>query len=94
MVTVNAPGDPTLNVVLLALLMPGAWLTVNVTALLVPPAVVTVTFCAPVGAFAAIVNVAVTELAVDETPLAVTPVGVLIVAPVRFVPLSVTGFTT
>lgn len=65
--------------------------TVNVTALLVPLVVVTVTFCAPVAAFAAIVNVALTDVAVDETPLAVIPVGVLIVAPERFVPLSVTG---
>ena len=68
----------------------GAGLTVKVTGLLVPPAAVTVTLCAPVGAVPAMVKVAVIELAVTVTPLTVMPVGALMVAPVRFDPASVT----
>jgi len=52
----------------------GAAVTVNVTALLVPLGAVTVTFRAPVAAFAAIVNVAVSDVGpVTFTALTVTP---------------------
>ena len=68
--------------------------TVKDTALLVPLPVVTETFCAPRGALAAMVNVAVTWLAVATTLLMAIPFSELMVAPVRFDPLSVTGVTT
>src|SRR4051795_4683059 len=68
-----------------------ATLTVNVTALLVPPVVVTVTLRAPAAALAAMAKLAVTDVAVEVTPVMVTPVMALIVAPVRFVPASVTA---
>ena len=52
----------------------GGAVTVKVTALLVPFGVVTVTFRAPVAAFAAMVNVAVSEVGpVTLTALTVTP---------------------
>jgi len=52
----------------------GAADTVNVTAVLVPFGVVAVTLRAPVAAFAAIVNVAVSEVGpVTFTALTVTP---------------------
>ena len=52
----------------------GAAVTVNATALLVPLGAVTVTFRAPVAAFAAIVNVAVSDVGfVTFTALTVTP---------------------
>ena len=55
--------------------MVGTAITVNVTALLVPLGVVTVTFRAPVAAFAAIVNVAVSDVGpATFTALTVTPV--------------------
>ena len=68
--------------------------TVNVTLPLVPPAVVTLTFCGPVEAFAAITNVAfISVLFTTEMPLMVTPAPLkLIVAPLaKLFPLSVTG---
>jgi hypothetical protein len=68
-----------------------AVVTVNVTALLVPPGVVTVTLCGPVAAVLEMLNVAVTDVAVALTPLNVIPPRELIVAPVRFIPASVTG---
>src|SRR5664279_2456666 len=71
--------------------------TVNVTALVVPPgAPVTVTFLAEAVAPAAIVNVAVIELSVATLKLlTVTPVPdtVIPVAPVRPLPVKVTGTT-
>src|SRR5712692_10293376 len=67
-----------------------AELTVNVTPLLVPPAVVTLTLCPPTGAPAVMANVAVTCVAVATTLLTVMPLSALIVAPVRLVPVSVT----
>jgi len=71
----------------------GATTTVNVTVLLVPPGVVTLTVLAPSAAVAVIVKVAVTVVALDVMPLTVTPVPdtLTAVAPVRFVPVSVTG---
>jgi hypothetical protein len=68
--------------------------TVNVTVLLVPTGVVTLTVWAPVVALAAIVQVALTEVAVgvpvivQVTPLADTFTAV---APVRLVPVRVTA---
>jgi len=66
---------------------------VNVTALVVVPEVVTVTFRAPSAAFAAMVNVAVISvLLTTAVLLAVTSVPLtLTVAPVaKLVPVSVT----
>lgn len=57
--------------------------TVNVKALLVPPGVVTVTFLFPNVAVLDIVNVAVTEVAVDVAPEIVIPDSELTVAPVK-----------
>src|SRR5207237_2500069 len=73
--------------------VPCAAVTVNVTVLLVPPGVVTETVLAERVAAAAIVKVAVTVVALDVMPLTVTPVPdtLTAVAPVRFVPVSVTG---
>jgi hypothetical protein len=65
-------------------------LIVNVTALLVPPAVVTVTFCGPVAAPLAMANVAVTAVAVELTPVMVMPGIAFIAAPLRLEPFSVT----
>src|SRR5713101_7538934 len=65
-------------------------LTVKVTVPLVPPAVVTLTFCAPSGAFAAMAKVAVTWVAADVTLEIAMPFSALIVAPERFVPVRVT----
>ncbi len=64
--------------------------TVKVRALLVPPGVVTDTLCAPMVALAAMINVALTEVAVDVTPVAVMSEGRLRVAPLRRVPVKVT----
>jgi len=65
--------------------------TVKVTVLLVPPAVVTEICFVPVVALEAMVNVAVTEVAVDVVPVTLIPVGTLTVAPVRLVPAKVTA---
>ena len=68
--------------------------TVNVTLLLVPPGVVTLMVPAPVVALAAIVQVAVTVLAVGVPVIVqVTPLfdGFTAVAPVKLVPVRVTG---
>jgi hypothetical protein len=68
--------------------------TVNVTALLVPPVVLTVTFLAVSDAVPEIVKVAVTVVELTTvTPLTVTPVPdtVIAVAPARFEPVRVTG---
>jgi len=68
--------------------------TVNVTALLVPPAVVTVTFLVLSVALLAIVKVAVTVVELTTvTPLTVMPFPetVTAVTPERFVPVRVTG---
>lgn len=67
--------------------------TVNTCEPVVLPALVTVTFCAPDGAFAAMVNVAVIDvLLATVVPLTVMPVPLrLIVDPLaKFVPVSVT----
>jgi len=65
---------------------------VNPTALLVPPGVVSVMICGPVGAFEAITRVAVICVPLTTVKgLAVTPVGRFSVAPVRNVPVMVTG---
>lgn len=70
----------------------GAW-TVKVTPPVVPPGVVTVIDLAPTVAPAAIANVAVTDVPAPLTvvPLTVIPVPALMVAPARFVPVSVTA---
>jgi hypothetical protein len=68
--------------------------TVKVTALLVPPGVVTVTFLSFRLALPEIVNVAVTVVSFTTvTPLTVMPFPdtCTAVAPVRFVPVSVTA---
>lgn len=63
---------------------------VKVTVLLVPPAVVTETACAPVVAVEAMTNVAETDLAVEVEPVTVIPAGTLTTAPVRLEPDRVT----
>ena len=68
--------------------------TVNVTALLVPPVVVTVTFLAPTAALAAIAKLALTCVAVVLVTVTVTPAMALTVAPDRFVPVRTTGTVT
>jgi hypothetical protein len=68
--------------------------TVNVTVLLVPPGVVTLTFRGPSAALDAIVQFALTEVAVGVPVIAqVMPVPdtFTAVAPVRLVPARVTG---
>jgi hypothetical protein len=68
--------------------------TVNVSVLLVPPGVVTLTVLALAVAVAEIANVAVTVVLLTTVrPLYVTPAPdtVIVVAPVRSVPVSVTG---
>jgi hypothetical protein len=68
--------------------------TVNTCEPVVLPALVTVTFCAPVGALAAMVNVAVIDvLLATVVPLTVMPVPLrLIEDPLaKFVPVSVTA---
>ena len=68
--------------------------TANVTLLLVPPGVVTLTFLVVYAAAAVIVKVAVTEVAVGvPVMVAVTPPPLTAteVAPVRLVPVSVTA---
>ena len=67
--------------------------TVIVTVLLVPPGVVTLTVLAPSAAVAVMVKVVVTVVEVTVKAPAVTPVPdtFTAVAPVRFVPVSVTG---
>jgi len=72
-------------------------ITVNVTLLLVPLGVVTVTFLAPVAALPPMARLAVTEVALTTLILlAVTPVPdtLTALAPVRLVPVSVTGTVT
>ena len=74
----------------------GGAVTVKVTGLLTPPGVETVTFLAVAAAVTAIVNVAVTEVALTGTRLlTVIPVPDTLTAkaPVRFVPVRVTGTT-
>ena len=73
--------------------VPCGAVTVNVTVLLVPPGVVTLTVLAPSAAVAAIVKVVVTVVEVTVKAPAVTPVPdtVTAVAPVRFVPVKVTA---
>src|SRR5882757_9971900 len=66
--------------------------TVKVTALVVPPAVVAVMDLAPVVAVAAMARVAVIWVAVTTgVPVMVMPAGTATVAPVRLVPAMVTG---
>ena len=74
----------------------GGAVTVKVTGLLTPPGVETVTFLAVVAAVTAIVNVAVTEVALTGTRLLTVipaPDTLTAKAPVRFVPVRVTGTT-
>src|SRR5438105_12037565 len=67
-------------------------LTVKASGLLVPPVVVTVMVCAPVGAVAAMARVAVICVAVTVgVPVTVTPAGRFRVAPVRVEPAMVTA---
>jgi hypothetical protein len=87
------PSSPTVGKIEASVGTPSAF-TVNVAALLVPPAVVTVTFLPPVVAPNAITKLAVivvlftTATFVGVTPVPLTPT----VAPaVKFVPLNVTG---
>jgi hypothetical protein len=70
-----------------------AAVTVNVTALLPPPDVVTVTFLPVVAAPAVTVQVALTVVAVELIPPQVTPAPdtVTAVAPVKLVPTKVTA---
>jgi hypothetical protein len=82
-----APCVPLLGLIELS---EGPPLTVNAMPLLVTPALVTVTLCAPVGAVLEMAKVAVMEPALVLTLLTVIPVGALIVAPDRFDPESVT----
>ncbi len=72
--------------------VPCGAVTVNVTVLLVPPGVVTLTVLAPSAAVAVMVKVVVTVVGVTVKAPAVTPVPdtVTAVAPVRFVPVKVT----
>ena len=67
--------------------------TVNVTVLVVPMGVVTLTVLAPVVAAAVMAQFALTVVAVDVMPVHVTrvPDTVTAVAPVRLVPVRVTG---
>ena len=68
--------------------------TVNVTVLLVPPGVVTLTVLFPSKAVAVVVKVAVTEVPLTTTMLLTVssvPDTLTAVAPVRFVPVRVTG---
>jgi hypothetical protein len=72
----------------------GGAVTVNVTGLVIPPGVDTRTFLAVVAAVLLIVNVAVTAVALTTTRLlTVTPAPEMVTmkAPVRFVPVRVTG---
>src|SRR5256885_10915805 len=71
----------------------GAASTVNVTVLLVPPGVVTLTVLAPSAAVPVMVKVVVTVVEVRVKAPALTPVPDMVaaVAPVRFVPVKVTG---
>ena len=69
----------------------GGGTTVNVTGLLVPPAVVTVMTAGPSGAVAGTKRVAVIWLAVATTPVAVIPAGRLRAAPFRLAPVSITS---
>ena len=73
--------------------VPCGAVTVNVTVLLVPPGVVTLTVLAPTAAVAVMVKVVVTVVEVTVKAPAVTPVPdtVTAVAPVRFVPVKVTA---
>ena len=57
----------------------------------VPPAVVAVNICVPTGALGEIIKLAVIVVAVDTTDEKVIPVRVLIVPPVKLVPVRVTG---
>src|SRR5262249_34238026 len=74
-----------------------ACVTGKVTAPLVPPAVVTVTFRAPGAAFAAIVKLVVkccVSVTVTEPTVTPLPLTATVVAPItKFVPVNVTGVT-
>jgi hypothetical protein len=85
------PWSPWLGVVEVRVGAGGS--TVNPTVLLVPLGVVTVIVLAPSTALAAIAKFAVTVVAVETNPVTVmsaAPETVTAVAPVRFVPVSVT----
>src|SRR2546430_13424096 len=73
--------------------VPCGAVTVNVTVLLVPPGVVTLTVLAPSAAVGVMVKVVVTVVEVTVKAPAVTPVPDTITAgaPVRFVPVKVTA---
>lgn len=66
--------------------------TLKISPLLVPFVVVTVTLLVPGAGALAMVNVAVTVVAVDATLLMVMPGIGFTVAPVKFVPVRVTVF--
>jgi len=88
-----APCAPEVGAIEVSVGAPGE-VTVNVTVLLGPPGVVMVTVRAETVAVPAIVKVAVAVVALTTVrPLTVTPVPetATAVAPVRFVPVSVTG---
>src|SRR5450432_761227 len=70
----------------------GGGTTVNVTALLAPPGVVTLMLAGASGAVAATTRVAVIWVPAATTPVAVIPVPRFRVAPVRFVPVRITGW--
>src|ERR1700674_4888967 len=87
------PCVPELGLTELSVGAPAPEFTVNVCEPLVLPELVTVTFCAPVGAFEAMVNVAVIDVPLTTVVLlTVMPVPLRpIVAPdAKFVPVSVT----
>src|SRR4051794_39266803 len=69
----------------------GAGTVLKGSALLDPPAVLTETLDAAIGAVRATANVALIDVAVLVTAVAVTPVGRFNVAPARVVPAIVTG---
>ena len=72
----------------------GARFTVNGCAPLVPPEVVTVTFWAPVAAFAAMANVAVICVALSTVVLLTVipaPLRAMVAPAAKFVPVRVTG---
>jgi hypothetical protein len=93
---VEVPAGPLAGLMLVNVGVSGvAAVTVNVSALLTPPCVVTVTFRAPVAAFAAMAKVAVAVVEFETCMLlTLTPVPLTVIAdkpPSRDVPVNVTG---
>src|SRR4029077_6790935 len=74
-----------------ARIRPGGGLTVTSTAPLMPPVVVTVMICGPRTAGVSIASKGLIWVVVEITETAVMPTGRFSVAPVRNVPVMVTG---